>query len=146
MSVSLDKALLDVKVCSFRSQSPFYYVELYFLMIKAARMNRHPCERSWPKRHKCLWVSIAFVSLLLNLSVAGAADRLVLLSPHWEGIKNEFERAFKEQYLLETGRNVDLEWIDAGGTSEALRFLRSEFRNKPEGVDIDIFFGGGLEP
>ena len=92
------------------------------------------------------WVLILWISLLFNVSVAGAADRLVLLSPHWEGIKYEFERAFQAQYLRETGRTVEFEWVDVGGTSEALRFLRSEFKNKPEGIDIDIFFGGGLEP
>jgi len=92
------------------------------------------------------WVLILSVSLLFNATVAGAADRLVLLSPHWEGIKNEFERAFKAQYLRETGRTVELEWMDVGGTSEALRFIRSEFKNKPRGIGIDIFFGGGLDP
>ena len=86
------------------------------------------------------------VFLLSNVSVVGAADRLVLLSPHWEGIKNEFERAFKSQYLRQTGRTVELEWMDVGGTSEAMRFLRSEFKNKPAGIGIDLFFGGGLEP
>ncbi len=92
------------------------------------------------------WILILSVSLLFNASVAGATDRLVLLSPHWEGIKNEFERAFKAQYLRETGRVVELEWMDVGGTSEVLRFLRSEFKNKPQGIGVDIFFGGGLEP
>ena len=33
-----------------------------------------------------------------------------------------------------------------GGTSEVLRFIRSEFNNKPGGIGIDVFFGGGLEP
>lgn len=36
--------------------------------------------------------------------------------------------------------------MDVGGTSETLRFLRSEFKNKPSGIGIDIFFGGGLDP
>jgi ABC-type Fe3+ transport system substrate-binding protein len=115
-------------------------------MLRSPRMNRHCDERSWLKRRIPSWIFILSVSLLFNVSVAGAADWLVLISPHWEGIKNEFEREFKEQYLRETGRTVDLEWMDVGGTSEALRFLRSEFKSKPEGIGIDIFFGGGLEP
>ena len=84
--------------------------------------------------------------VIFNLSLAGAQDRLVLLSPHWKGIEDEFERAFKANYLRESGRSVELEWLDVGGTSEVLRFIRSEFNNKPEGIGIDIFFGGGLEP
>jgi ABC-type Fe3+ transport system substrate-binding protein len=115
-------------------------------MVRSARINLHCDERSWPKRRIPSWIFILLVSLLSNVSVAGAADRLVLISPHWEGIKNEFEREFKAQYLRETDRTVELEWMDVGGTSEALRFLRSEFKNKPEGIGIDIFFGGGLEP
>jgi ABC-type Fe3+ transport system substrate-binding protein len=84
--------------------------------------------------------------LLLSFSHLHAADRLVLISPHWEGIRYEFQRAFKEHYYRETGRTVDFEWVDAGGTSETLRFLRSEFKNKPGGIGIDILFGAGLDP
>jgi iron(III) transport system substrate-binding protein len=109
-------------------------------------MNRQRDGCSWLKLLIPSWFFILTVSLLSNVSVVGAADRLVLISPHWEGIKYEFERAFKEQYLRETGRVVDLEWIDVGGTSETVRFIRSEFKNKPRGIGIDIFFGGGLDP
>ena len=86
------------------------------------------------------------VFLAFSLPAIGLADKLVLISPHWEGIRYEFERAFKTRYQRETGRTVELEWIDVGGSSETLRFLQSEFRNKPAGIGIDIFFGGGLEP
>jgi ABC-type Fe3+ transport system substrate-binding protein len=102
--------------------------------------------RSRPQRRLPTWVFILSVSLLFNPPVIGAADRLVLISPHWEGIKKEFESGFKAWYLRETGRTVELEWMDVGGTSETLRFLRSEFSNKPEGIGIDILFGGGLDP
>ena len=75
-----------------------------------------------------------------------AADKLVLISPHWEGIRYEFERGFKARYLSDTGRAVELEWMDVGGSSETLRYLQSEFKSKPAGTGIDIFFGGGLDP
>jgi ABC-type Fe3+ transport system substrate-binding protein len=74
------------------------------------------------------------------------ADKLVLISPHWEGIRYEFERAFKARYQRETGRTVEFEWMDVGGSSETLRYVESEFRNKPTGIGIDIFFGGGYDP
>jgi len=92
------------------------------------------------------WVLILSLSLLFDVAFAHAADKLVLLSTHWEGIRYEFERAFKAQYQAETGREAVLEWMGVGGTSEALRFIRSEFKNKPSGIGIDIFFGGGLDP
>jgi ABC-type Fe3+ transport system substrate-binding protein len=89
-------------------------------------------------------IGVTWLSLLLT--VAGRADELVLLSPHWEGIKYEFEHAFKRIYTADTGRDVRFTWIDVGGTSEILRFIRSEFANKPDGIGIDVLFGGGLDP
>ncbi|HXG50362.1 MAG TPA: extracellular solute-binding protein [candidate division Zixibacteria bacterium] len=70
----------------------------------------------------------------------------MLISPHWEGIKYEFERGFRQAYQRETGRSVHFEWMDVGGTSETLRFIESEFKSKPGGIGIDILFGGGLDP
>ena len=94
-----------------------------------------------------LWCALILtVSLIHSLPAVAFADKLVLISPHWEGIRYEFERAFKARYQSETGRTVELEWMDVGGSSETLRYLQSEFKNKPAGIGIDIFFGGGLEP
>jgi hypothetical protein len=59
------------------------------------------------------------------------ADKLALISPHWEGIRYEFERGFKERYQRDTGRAVELDWMDVGGTSQTLRYIESEFKNKP---------------
>lgn len=77
---------------------------------------------------------------------ADAQDRLVIISPHWEGIRFEFGRGFEAFYRAETGREVDVEWMDVGGTSEVLRFIKSEYANKPGGIDIDLMFGGGGDP
>ena len=92
------------------------------------------------------FVGSVLLLIVLTGSFATAADRLVLLSPHWEGIQNEFERAFKVHHLRQTGRTVEFEWLEVGGTAEVLRFVRSEFNAKPGGIGIDVFFGGGLEP
>jgi ABC-type Fe3+ transport system substrate-binding protein len=85
-------------------------------------------------------------SLFFSFPNVFAADKLVLISPHWEGIRYEFERAFKAQYQSDTGQAIDLEWMDVGGTSETLRFINSEYKNKPQGIGVDVFFGGGLDP
>ena len=100
------------------------------------------------RRPKAIFCSVVLVPIWLLVGFANvrAADKLVLVSPHWEGIRHEFETAFKDHYRRETGRTVEFEWMDVGGTSEVLRFLRSEFTAKPSGVGIDIFFGGGLDP
>ncbi len=75
-----------------------------------------------------------------------AFDELVIVSPHWEGIRNEVERGFKTYWQREAGREMRIRWLDVGGTSDALRFIRSQFAKTPDGIGIDIFFGGGTEP
>ena len=74
-----------------------------------------------------------------------AQDKLVIISPHWEGIQTEFSRAFKEWYENKVGRQVNLDWIDSGGTSSNFRFIESEFQRVPEGIGLDLFFGGGTD-
>jgi iron(III) transport system substrate-binding protein len=99
------------------------------------------------KTSRILWFRLLLtVWPIHSFSAVAFADKLVLISPHWEGIRYEFERAFKARYQSETGRTVELEWMDVGGTSETLRYLESEYKNKPAGIGIDIFFGGGLDP
>ena len=86
------------------------------------------------------------VTFVLLSAPLYAQDELVILSPHWEGIREEFERAFTAKHKVDTGRDVDIRWLDVGGTSDILRFIRSEFDNKPDGIGVDIFFGGGTDP
>ena len=89
----------------------------------------------------------AILLVLLAAQMASAADRLVLISPHADEIQNEFETAFKRAYLEDTGREVDVEWLDiGGGTPPILRYIKSEFGRTPEGIGIDLFFGGGVDP
>ena len=79
--------------------------------------------------------------------VAQPTDRkLVIVSPHWEGIKEEFEVGFAEYYKAETGETVDVEWLDQGGAPDIIRFLTSEFKRTPDSVGVDIFYGGGTDP
>ena len=110
------------------------------------RIEPGACRR-YSTRSRAL-CRIIFLSAwtLLNLPSMASADRLVLLSPHWEGIRYEFERAFKMRYQSDTGRSVELDWMDVGGTSETLRYIESEFKNKPKSIGIDILFGGGYDP
>src|SRR5438046_177709 len=75
-----------------------------------------------------------------------AESRLILISPHNEAIRYEFGRGFDEWHRKRFGEGAAVEWRDAGGTADALRFVQSEFVAKPEGIGIDIFFGGGSEP
>ncbi|NNE90500.1 MAG: ABC transporter substrate-binding protein [Verrucomicrobiales bacterium] len=63
-----------------------------------------------------------------SLSI-GKAERLVIITPHNESIRAEFERAFVRHMKDEHNRDVFLDWRQPGGTSEITMFLKSEFEN-----------------
>jgi len=72
---------------------------------------------------------------------AAGADQLVLFSPHADEIREEFGWAFQAWYKAETGRDVDVKWPDAGGTTQVLKRLQDKFRAGR--YDVDVAFGGG---
>jgi len=73
-------------------------------------------------------------------------EKLVIISPHWEGVKFEIERAFKNYFREKTKKEIKIEWLDQGGTSDDLKYVESLFKKNPETTGIDVFFGGGLDP
>lgn len=84
--------------------------------------------------------------LIFLLSPLSAAEKLVIVSPHWDGAKIEFARAFSEWHQARYGEPVSVDWRDVGGTSDIIRFIRSEFKQRPAGIGIDMLFGGGIDP
>jgi ABC-type Fe3+ transport system substrate-binding protein len=72
-------------------------------------------------------------------------DRLIVISPHPETTLYEFQWAFQPWYRERTGRDIEIVWLDQGGTSKMLRFLYNEFQRSPEGVGMDMVWGGGLD-
>lgn len=108
-----------------------------------------------------LWQKLAFVLVPLTIVVAlplvlrrdvevapGAGVlRLEVITPHNETIQREFGEAFVEWYQAKHGREVYVNWLVPGGTSEIKRVLDSGFdaaeAGGREGIGIDVFFGGG---
>ena len=90
-------------------------------------------------------ITLCTVSILICGQTAYTQDKLVIISPHWEGIETEFDTGFKAWYVKETGREVTTDWLDQGGSSSDFRFIESEFKRLPEGIGIDLFFGGGTD-
>ena len=70
---------------------------------------------------------------------------LVIASPQWEGIKFEFADGFR-RWLYQRRLGVEVRWIDVGGGATTLRWIQEQFRQHPDGIDVDIFFGGGTDP
>lgn len=88
---------------------------------------------------------IPFFVLLISLfasSFAMAADSLVILSPHRKTIQREFIPVFKSHYKKKYGKEVNIDWLDQGGTSNAVRYLSGKFKKNPKTVGIDLFWGG----
>ncbi|HOX01598.1 MAG TPA: ABC transporter substrate-binding protein [Candidatus Paceibacterota bacterium] len=89
---------------------------------------------------------VAGIVLGGGLSDAMGAARVVVISPHNESIRHEFREAFRRHHEQRFAEPAEVEWRDMGGSTDALRFVLSEFARKPDGIGIDCFFGGGLEP
>lgn len=72
----------------------------------------------------------------------GNAQQLVLISPHSADIQYEFERAFTA-----ANPRVKMKWLDQGGSSNALRSIVDDFKDKKDGagIGVDVMFGGGAE-
>lgn len=91
---------------------------------------------------KAGWVAIG---LSLGMARAGGEAQLVIVSPHWEGIRREYTAAFSAWHEQQYGEPVTVEWLDLGGTSAIQRYILSEF-SKADSIGIDIFWGGGIDP
>jgi len=97
---------------------------------------------------KCILIALVFASLqgcflFQKKSEQVDTDKLVIISPHRKSIQNEFIPKFRDYYEATYGKKVKVEWLDQGGTSDDVRFLRSKFKNNPATSGVDIFWGGG---
>ncbi len=89
---------------------------------------------------------LGVICTILARGLAAEADPVLILTPHVDAIRTEFGDGFARWHERKFGTPGRVEWRNVGGSSDALRFLRSEFKNKPDGVGLDILFGGGQEP
>ena len=88
------------------------------------------------------WVALLLTFGLSSPILAGP-NSLVIISPHRKSIQDEYVPAFKEYYKQKFGTAIEVEWLDQGGTSDDLKFVRSKFGANPQTSGIDIFWGGG---
>ena len=82
-----------------------------------------------------------------SVTASRADDRLVILTPHNESIRQEFGEAFAAWWKQSTGRTIHVDWRSPGGTSEIRMVLDAAFKAAEEtgreGIGIDVLFGGG---
>jgi len=84
------------------------------------------------------------------------ARTLVIITPHIEPLRYEFERAFSDWHEQQYGVPVDIDWRRPGGTSDIRKQLQAEYRAavrqgvigpggeaEPGDMGYDLAFGGG---
>jgi ABC-type Fe3+ transport system substrate-binding protein len=83
---------------------------------------------------------------ILIAAAMGAENEIVIVSPHWDGIKEETSRAFSAWHEKKYGQPATIRWREVGGgTSQIVRFLRAEYQTNPSS-GVDIMYGGGVDP
>jgi len=87
--------------------------------------------------------------MILAQSKTTGIDRLIIVTPQADAIRREFGIGFRDFWRARTGREIDLEWQERGGTVEIVQYLTSTFSTVPagaaaEGIGIDVIFGGGV--
>lgn len=74
---------------------------------------------------------------------SGGEDQLVIISPHNENIRFEFEEAFKDYYQKNFSKDVTLQWRDVGGGSSSILQYLNNVYDRADTAGIDVLFGGG---
>lgn len=86
--------------------------------------------------------------MLITLSISVCAwskAQVVVISPH-RSIQQEVVPRFKAFYLEKFREPVEVEWLDQGGASEALKYVLVRYEKNPKSAMIDLFWGGGEQP
>ena len=101
---------------------------------------------------------IIILTVILNLSCQDESkkssssnqknmdEKLIIITPHPKRVVTEFENSFIDYYKKKFNKTISLEFLDLGGTSDDLKFIKSEFSKNKEGINVDIFWGGGVAP
>jgi len=59
--------------------------------------------------------------------------KLVILTPHNEAIRYEFERGFNAYYQRTRGQMVEFDWRTPGGTSDIIRYINDQYQTRFRG-------------
>ena len=95
----------------------------------------------------------AFVSLFIGIILLGgllsprmsSAEELVIVSPHWEGFRREFEEGFLRWMKKKNPKNdTMLRWMDLGGASDIVKTMVAR-ADAGSPLPVDVIFGGGSD-
>jgi ABC-type Fe3+ transport system substrate-binding protein len=77
---------------------------------------------------------------------AGSVDTVIVLSPHSDNIKFEIEQGFKEYYLANYGKEVQIDWRNIGGGGSAILGYIRNIYSRSGSCGIDVLYGAGETP
>lgn len=80
------------------------------------------------------------------LPAALAAEDLIVISPHWDGMKQEVRAGFNHWLADRHHATINLRFLDVGGGSDIIKYVSSEFNQHPDSTGIDVLWGGGTDP
>ena len=92
-----------------------------------------------------IFTSIFVADSTAQNSITDDKNHLTIISPHWDGIKREFESAFIEHIKTTENREITISWLDIGGGSEIIKYINQQFQINKETANIDLLFGGGTD-
>ena len=87
---------------------------------------------------------IGLLAWIFVCPVVAADNEVIVISPHWDGIKEETARAFSAWHEKKYGQPATIRWHEAGGASQIVRFLIAEYKTSPS-AGIDVLYGGGVD-
>lgn len=103
------------------------------------------------RMRQAIWLAVTAAVVLLGSSGCGKKEaqkdvqKVRILSPHPPALRDEFTAGFQAWMKANHGMDAGVEWLDQGGTSQIMRFIVSEYKRSPSGINMDLFFGGGTD-
>lgn len=102
-------------------------------------------------KNKAFFTVSGLIMLAFLLASCGREDkastaRLSILSPHSTDVRDNLIPMFKAWHRQKYNTEIEVEWLNQGGSTDDLRFIRSEYARNPGGIGIDLFWGGGISP
>ena len=60
--------------------------------------------------------------------VSEESEKLIIITPHNESIKSEWEKAFQKYYLKKYGKRIEFDYRAPGGTSDIMRYIANRYQ------------------
>jgi len=91
------------------------------------------------------YFSIALLLIAPNF-IAVRSEELVIISPHWDGLRQEIKAGFSNWLTSRGYETPTFRFLDVGGGSDIIKYVKAQYQDAPHGIGIDLIWGGGTDP